>query len=53
MCEDACSEVANLHLWTAQEIADVFEEALHHQLHVQLPDLRYVVLHGAGWNEIT
>lgn len=46
MREDARGEVADLHLWAVQQGADVVQEALHHQLDVQLPDLCYVVLHN-------
>lgn len=46
MCKDARSEVANLHLLAVQQRSDVVQEALHHELPVQLPNLRYVVLHG-------
>lgn len=44
MCEDARGEVADLHLLAVQQSPDVVQEALHHELPVQLPDLRYVVL---------
>lgn len=50
MCEDACGEVADLHLRAVQQSADMVQEALHHQLSVQLPDLRYVVLHKKRCN---
>lgn len=46
MCEDARGEVADLHLLAVQQSPDVVQEALHHQLTVQLPDLGYVVLRG-------
>lgn len=46
MCEDARSEVANLHLLAVQQRPDVVQETLHHELPVQLPNLRYVVLHS-------
>lgn len=46
MCEDARGEVADLHLGAVQQRADVVQEALHHQLYVQLPHLGYVVLHN-------
>lgn len=46
MREDARSEVADLHLLTVQQSPDVVQEALHHELPVQLPDLRYVVLYN-------
>lgn len=46
MCEDTCGEVADLHLLAVQQSPDVVQEALHHELSVQLPDLRDVVLHS-------
>lgn len=46
MCEDPRGEVADLHLLAVQQSPDVVQEALHHQLTVQLPDLGYVVLCG-------
>lgn len=49
MCKDACSEVADLHLWAVQQSADVVQEPLHHQLYMQLPDLCDVVLHNNRW----
>ncbi|KAJ7986590.1 hypothetical protein DPEC_G00341450, partial [Dallia pectoralis] len=42
--QNSSSEVRHLHLWALQQRADVIQEALNHQLHVQLPHLRYVVL---------
>lgn len=48
MCEDARGEVADLHLLAVQQSPDVVQEALHHELPVQLPDLRYVVLRSKG-----
>lgn len=44
MREDACCKVADLHLWAVQQMPDVVQEPLHHQLSMQLPHLRYVVL---------
>lgn len=46
--QDACGEVAHLHLRAVEQRADVVQESLHHQLPMQLPDLRYVVLEKRG-----
>lgn len=55
MCEDPSGEVADLHLLAVQQSADVVQEDLHHELPVQLPDLRDVVLHitDRGEGDIT
>lgn len=48
MSEDARGKVADLHLLAVQQRPHVVQEALHHQLPVQLPDLCYVVLQISG-----
>lgn len=44
MSKDARGEVADLYLLAVQQCSDVVQEALHHELPMQLTDLCYVVL---------
>lgn len=46
--QDPSRKVADLHLGAVQQAADVVQEALHHQLRVQLPHLRDVVLNHSA-----